>query len=235
MTAPAFIVPFFWDPTFILLIPAMILALWARGLVSRTYRRYSQVPARSGASGRDVAADLLRRQGLADVPVQPTRGDLDDHYDPRRRTVNLSPGVYQGSSLAALAVAAHETGHALQHAAGWFPLVLRNAMAPTVGFGSSLAFPLFLVGFLFSSVRVLMDVGILLFSLAVLFHLVTLPVELDASRRAMAMLEGGGYLTVDESRGARKMLRAAAMTYVAAAAVSVMHLLRLLILRGARD
>ncbi|MBN2170946.1 MAG: zinc metallopeptidase [Candidatus Krumholzibacteriota bacterium] len=234
MSAPAFIIPFFWDPTFLLLIPAMLLALWAQGLVSSAYRRYSQVPARSGATGRDVAADLLMKGGLAGVPVQPTQGRLDDHYDPRKRTVNLSPGVYQGRSLAALAVAAHETGHAMQHAEGWLPLTLRNVMAPTVGFGSGLAFPLFLVGFLFASFRVLMDVGILLFSLAVLFHLVTLPVELDASRRAMAMLEGGGYLTVDESRGARRMLRAAAMTYVAAAAVAVMSLLRLLILRGAR-
>ncbi len=226
---------FFWDPTILLLVPAMILALWAQARVRGAYSRFIRVPSRRGLSGREVAEGILAGRGLGAIPVEATRGQLDDHYDPRRRSVHLSPAVYQGSSLAALAIAAHETGHAMQHADGWAPLSLRSAIAPAVGIGSSLAFPLFLVGFIFSSVRVLMDVGILLFGLAVLFHLVTLPVEFDASRRALSILRSDGYLQQDEHAGAKKVLNAAAWTYVAAATVAVMHLIRLLVLRGARD
>ncbi|MDP6419334.1 MAG: zinc metallopeptidase [Candidatus Krumholzibacteria bacterium] len=227
--------PLFWDPTFILLLPAMALALWAQARVKSNYARFSQVPARCGMSGEEVARRLLSDEGLSSVVVNATQGKLDDHYDPRNRTVNLSPGVHQGRSLAALAIAAHETGHALQHKSEWLPLALRSSIAPAVGLGSGLAFPLFFVGFIFPSFRILMDLGIWFFSLAVIFHLVTLPVEFDASRRAMAMLSDKGILASDESAGAKKVLGAAAMTYVAAAAVSVMHLLRLIILRGARN
>lgn len=225
----------FWDPTFLLLIPAMLFGLWAQFRVKSAYQAGLQVAARRGLSGREVAQRLLTAQGLSQVGVRATQGQLDDHYDPRNRTVNLSPAVHDGSSLASLAIAAHETGHALQHAQSWAPLTLRSAMAPTVGFASTLAFPLFFIGFIFSSVRMLMDVGILFFAGAVLFHMVTLPVEFDASRRAMALLRDGRYLEVDEAAGAKKVLDAAALTYVAAAAVSVMHLVRLLVLRNSRD
>ena len=235
MTVFAFF-PLFWDPTMILIIPAMLLALWAQNKVRSNYSRYSRVPARSGLSGRQVAERILARRGLGDVEVRSTQGRLDDHYDPRNRTVNLSPGVYEGRSLAALAIAAHETGHAMQHGEEWFPLALRGAIAPTVGIGSSLAFPLFFVGFIFASkIGWLMDIGIWFFSLAVFFHMVTLPVEFNASRRALVALGDEGFLDAGETAGAKKMLDAAAMTYVAAAAVAVMHLLRLIILRGARN
>jgi len=225
----------FWDPTLLLLIPAMIFAFWAQMRVRSAYNAGLQVAARRGLSGREVAERLISSQGLRGVSVRATHGQLDDHYDPRNQTVNLSPAVYEGASLASLAIAAHETGHALQHAQRWAPLSLRSAMAPTVGFASTLAFPLFFIGFLFSSVRMLMDLGILFFAGAVLFHMVTLPVEFDASRRAMALLKDGRYLEVDEAAGAKKVLDAAALTYVAAAAMSALQLVRLLILRNSRD
>ena len=235
MTLFAFL-PLLWDPTMILLIPAMLFALWAQNRVRSNYGRYSRVPARSGLTGREVAQRILARRGLGEVEVRATRGQLDDHYDPRNRTVNLSPGVHDGRSLAALAIAAHETGHAMQHGEEWFPLAFRSAIAPTVGLGSTLAFPLFFVGFIFAAkIGWLMDLGIWLFALAVIFHLVTLPVEFNASSRAMAALTEEGFLDSQESEGARKVLGAAALTYVAAAAVALTHLLRLLILRGARD
>lgn len=225
----------FWDPTLLLLIPAMLFAFWAQMRVRSAYNAGLKVAARRGLSGRDVAERLLSSQGLRGVSVRATHGQLDDHYDPRNQTVNLSPAVYEGASLASLAIAAHETGHALQHAQRWAPLSLRSAMAPTVGFASTLAFPLFFIGFLFSSVRPLMDLGILFFAGAVLFHMVTLPVEFDASRRAMALLKDGRYLEVDEAAGAKQVLDAAALTYVAAAAMSALQLVRLLILRNSRD
>jgi Zn-dependent membrane protease YugP len=225
----------FWDPTFILLIPAMLFGFWAQMRVKSAYNAGLQVASRRGLSGREVAERLLRAQGLTGVSVRSTQGQLDDHYDPRNRTVNLSPAVHDGASLASLAIAAHETGHALQHGQSWVPLALRSAIAPTVGFASTLAFPLFFIGFIFSSARLLMDLGIVFFAGAVLFHMVTLPVEFDASRRAMALLRDGRYLEVDEAAGAKKVLDAAALTYVAAAAVSIMHLVRLLVLRNSRD
>jgi len=225
----------FWDPTLILLAPALLFAFWAQMRVRSAYRAGLAVASRRGLSGREVAERLLSSQGLRGVSVRTTQGQLDDHYDPRNRTVNLSPAVHDRASLASLAIAAHETGHALQHAQSYVPLALRSAIAPTVGFASMLAFPPFFIGFLFSGVRMLMDVGILFFAGAVLFHLVTLPVEFDASRRAMALLKDGRYLEVDEAAGAKKVLDAAALTYVAAAAMSALQLLRLLVLRNSRD
>jgi uncharacterized protein len=228
--------PLFFDPTMILLLPAIALALWAQGKVRSNYNKYSKVASRGGLSGADVARRILSSNGLADVEVRGVDGQLSDHYNPRDRSVNLSPAVYQGRSLAALAIAAHETGHAMQHGEAYFPLTMRSAIAPSVSIGSTLAFPLFFVGFIFAAkVGWLMDVGIWFFSAAVVFHMVTLPVEFNASSRAMAILKNDGYLAQDEAVGAKKVLDAAAMTYVAAAAVSVMHLVRLLILRGARD
>jgi hypothetical protein len=172
---------------------------------------------------------------MTQVAVNAVSGTMSDHYDPRNRSINLSEAVYHGNSLAALAIAAHETGHAMQHREQWLPLILRGKMAPVVGFGSTLAFPLFFVGFIFSSMRILMDVGIVFFALAVVFHLVTLPVEFDASRRAMVMLTRRGFVQSDESSDAKKVLNAAAWTYVAAATMAISQLIRLLILRGARD
>jgi len=228
--------PLFFDPTMILLLPAIALALWAQGKVRSNYSKYSQVASRSGLTGADVARRILDHHGLRDVEVRGVDGHLSDHYDPRSRTVNLSPAVYGGRSLASLAIAAHETGHAMQHGEQWFPLTVRSAIAPTVSISSMLAFPLFFVGFLFAAkVGWLMDLGIWFFTAAVLFHLVTLPVEYNASSRALAILKGDGYLAQDEAAGAKKVLDAAALTYVAAATVAIMHLVRLLILRGARD
>lgn len=231
---------FFFDWTFFLLIPALILALWAQGRVRSAYRKYSQVAAAAGLPGAQVARQILDRNGLSGVKVEEVAGELSDHYDPRSRTVRLSTNNYRQASLAGLAVAAHECGHAIQHDKSYAPLAFRTAFFPVAGFGSSMAIPLFFIGFIFSAggsvgLAWLMDVGILLFAFAVVFHLVTLPVEFDASRRAMAMLGTSGYLSQQEVGGARKVLNAAALTYVAAATMAVLQLLRLIVLRGARD
>jgi len=221
----------FFDPTMILLIPAIILAIWAQSKVNNTYKKYSRIANRSGLTGADVARRILDRFGLQDVEVKATRGMLSDHYDPRNRTVFLSEHNYTQPSVAGLAVAAHEVGHAVQHKEGYSMLKFRHALVPPVQFGSWLAFPLIIIGLIFASPG-LIDGGIILFSLVVLFHLVTLPVEFDASRRAIAVLNTDGYVQADEAQGAKKMLDAAAWTYVAAAAVAILNLARLLLLRG---
>lgn len=226
----------FWlfDPTYILLIPGLILALYAQQKVRSAFAKYSRVPAQTYKTGADVARELLDQAGLHDVPVERIGGQLSDHYDPRRRVMRLSPEVYGGNSIAALAVAAHETGHAVQHAANYVPLNIRNGLFPVANLGSQMAFPLFFIGFLFAS-EPMMTIGIWFFIAALAFQVVTLPVEFDASRRAMRLLDAGGYLTREEAPGARAVLSAAALTYVAAVAVALLHLLRLLILRNARD
>jgi Zn-dependent membrane protease YugP len=222
------------DITFVLIIPAMIFALWAQSRVQSTYQRYSRVAARSGVSGARVARKLLDEAGLTDVAVEMGQGNLTDHYDPRRRIVRLSPGVYQSSSLAALGIAAHEAGHAIQHADSYIPLAFRNNIFPVANIGTHLAFPLFFVGLIFAQGGLgwLMDLGILFFSFAVVFQLVTLPVEYNASGRAVALLEGAGFLSRDEVAPTRQVLDAAALTYIAALAVTVSQLIRLLLLRG---
>jgi len=244
---------YFFDWTFILLIPALILAIYAQATVKGAFAKYSQVRASSGMTGAQLAADLLRRSGLAAevsgksgeaarrmverlsaVRIELGSGQLTDHYDPRDKVLRLSPPVHQGSSLAALGVAAHETGHALQEAGGYPALVLRTTMVPLAQVGTSLAFPLFIGGLIFAF-RPLMDLGILLYVGAVIFAGITLPVEFNASRRALALLESGGYLSPSEMKGAKSVLNAAALTYVAAALMAVLTLLRLLILRGARN
>ena len=229
---------FFWgfDPTFILLIPVIIFALWAQWKVKSTYQKMSRVRAANGMTGREMARTIMTRNGVSDVEIEQVGGVLSDHYDPRVRKVRLSAHNYEGSSLASIAVAAHEVGHVLQHATGYAPLALRSAIAPVAGFASTLAFPLFLIGFIFQSGMslFLMDLGILFFTGAVLFHLVTLPVEFNASKRALAQLTETGLIAREEVAGAKKVLDAAALTYVAAAGMAAVQLLRLILLRGAR-
>lgn len=225
-----------YDVTMIIVLPALFFALWAQARVSSTYQRFARVLARSGVYGAQVARKLLDDAGLRDIDVQMGHGYLTDHYDPRQKVIRLSPEVYRGNSLAALGIAAHETGHALQHADGYFPLSFRNNLFPVASLGSRMAVPLFFIGLLFAGAGLgwLMDVGILFFAFAVLFQLVTLPVEYNASARAIALLEGAGFLGADEIGSARQVLDAAALTYVAAAAVSLTQLLRLFMLRDRR-
>ena len=226
--------PFFYDWTYILLIPALILSMWAQFRVSSTFSRFSKVRASSGMTATQMAEQLLHAEGVYDVSVERTRGNLTDHYDPKNMVLRLSDSTANSTSVAALGVAAHEAGHVLQHRDGYAPLMLRTAAVPVVNIGSNLSWPLFVVGLIFSW-EPLLYVGIGLFALAVLFALITLPVEFNASKRALATLEANGYLQPgEEMRGARKVLSAAAMTYVASAFMAIMQLLRLLAIAGSR-
>jgi hypothetical protein len=227
---------YFGGTTFLLIVPAMLLALIAQGMVKSAYSRYAKVGAASRITGAQVARLLLDQGGAGDVTVEEIRGRLTDHYDPRKKALRLSQGVFGSSSLAALGIAAHETGHALQHRQKYAPLMARNAIYPIANIGSTLAFPLFFIGMLAGTgSTLLMDIGILLFVGAVIFSVITLPVEFDASKRAVALLQGQGYLGPAEIVGARKVLQAAALTYVASTAMAVMQLVRLLLIRGSRD
>ena len=217
-----------------LILVAMVLAMLAQLKIRSAYQKYSAMRARGGRTGAQVARELLRQAGLDDVAVEAVGGQLSDHYDPRARRVRLSEAVYNGTSIAALGVAAHEASHAAQHAEGYAPLALRTALLPVAGIGSNLAFPLFFAGFFFS-MPALMDIGILFFAAAVLFQFITLPVEFNASSRAVELLAAGGYVSREEEGPVRDMLRAAGYTYLAATAVSLAHLLRLMLLRGRRD
>ena len=226
--------PFFYDWTYILLIPALILSMWAQFRVSSTFNRFSKVRASSGMTATQMAEQLLHAEGVYDVSVERTRGNLTDHYDPKNMVLRLSDSTANSTSVAALGVAAHEAGHVLQHRDGYAPLMLRTAAVPVVNIGSNLSWPLFLVGLIFSW-EPLLYAGIALFALAVFFALITLPVEFNASKRALAALEANGYLQPgEEMRGARKVLSAAAMTYVASAFMAIMQLLRLLAIAGSR-
>ena len=232
---------FFFDPTLLIALPGLIFTLWAQAKVRSAFSKYSRVAARSGVTGSGVARDILNRNGLPGVAVEPVRGQLTDHYDPRAGVLRLSESVYGSRSIAALGIAAHETGHALQHATNYSALVLRTAVAPAAATGSKLGLVMFFIGFLLPmfvrgmNMTWLMDAGIIFFSASVLFTLITLPVEFNASKRALVVLEKGGYLTADEIPQAKKVLDAAAWTYVAAAATTVLMLIRLLVLRGNRD
>ncbi|KAF0197986.1 MAG: putative peptidase membrane zinc metallopeptidase [Bacillota bacterium] len=223
----------FGGPGFALILVAMLFASFAQIKIRSAYQKYSMMRVLSGRTGADVAKDILRRGGLDGVEVEPIQGVLSDHYDPRARKVRLSSEVFNGSSVAALGIAAHETGHALQHHEQYFPLALRSSILPVASFGSNLAFPLFFAGLFFNN-PLFMDVGIFLFAGAVLFQIVTLPVEFNASQRAVALLHTGGYVTREEEGPVRDMLRAAGYTYLAATAVSLAHFLRLVLLRGSR-
>jgi uncharacterized protein len=224
---------FFWDPTMIIVLPALLLAIYAQFRVQSTYRRFSAVPIANGLTGAQVAQEILRRNGLSDVEIDRTDGVLSDHYDPRTRTLSLSSDVHDGTSVASAGVAAHETGHAIQHARGYAPLALRSAMVPTVQFGSWLAWPIFILGFLFHS-GAMLQLGILIFSAFVAFTVVTLPVEFDASGRALRALREESLVSEDELRGVRAVLTAAALTYVAAAASAILELVRMLLLANMR-
>ena len=223
----------FYDPTFIIILPALFFAMYAQFKVKSTFSRYLQERSYAGLTGSQVARQILNDNGLNNVNVERVGGQLTDHYDPRTKTVRLSSDVYGGTSVAALGVAAHEVGHAVQHARNYLPLGLRSSLFPVANIGSQMAFPLFMMGFLFRF-DTLMLVGIWFFIAALAFQLITLPVEFNASRRAMAALRSGGYLNQAEVPKAKAVLNAAALTYVAAVAVAATQLLRLLILRGSR-
>lgn len=221
----------------VLILPAMLLGLWAQARVNSTFNRYSHVRCRQGYTGSQIARRILDANGLTDVRIEGIRGNLTDHYDPTARVVRLSDSVYDSPSIAAIGVAAHETGHALQYAKGYAPIQIRSAILPATRIGSTLAPYLVIAGLIFSFYP-LAYAGIALFTLAVLFQLVTLPVEFNASARALRALEGNGMMTQEELDGAKRVLTAAAMTYVAALFVSLMSLLRLVLIvlgRGRRD
>ena len=235
---------FFFDPTMVLLIPGIILAGWAQWKVKRTFSKYSEYDSRSGLTAAQVAQDILSKGGISgsvnrnpanrnalNVQIGHVAGNMTDHYDPRDQALNLSDTVHGSRSLAAIGVAAHEAGHAFQHAQAYAPLSIRSSLVPVANFGSTLAFPL-VIGGMFLNTPFLAEIGVLLFSFAVLFGLVTLPVEFNASSRAMATLRDGGYLTAEELPAAKKVLDAAAWTYVASALMAVLSLFRLLVISG---
>lgn len=225
----------FFDPTFLLLIPALIFAGWAQIKVKSTYGRFSQVESKSGLTGAEAARKIMRANGVTDVAVEEIAGQLSDNYDPRSKVLHLSSGVYNGTNLAALGVAAHESGHAMQDAQGYAPLKIRNGfLFPVANIGSMAAWPLFILG-LFFRFRMLMDLGIIFFSAAVFFQILTLPVEFNASSRAIELMTETGVVTGEEAVSSKKVLNAAAMTYLAAAAMSILQLIRLIILRNERD
>lgn len=217
---------FFFDPTMIILIPAVILSAWAQYRVSSTFNKYSKVANSNGIRGCDVARKILNDNGLYNVQIEAVRGNLSDHYDPSSKVVRLSESVYGSTSLAALGVAAHEVGHAIQDATDYSPLRWRAALVPVANFGSSFSWILLIIGILLSSMDLAM-IGVILFGAVLLFQLVTLPVEFNASSRAMEALAGGGFLVGNEVTGAKKVLNAAALTYVAAVIMSLLQLLRM--------
>ena len=223
----------FYDPTLILVLLGVILSLLASAGVKSTFAKYSKVRSMSGMTGAQAAERILHRAGIYDVQITHVAGNLTDHYDPRNKTLRLSDATYASASVAAVGVAAHECGHAIQHQKKYKPLMLRSRPVPAANLGSTLAWPVFLVG-LIASFPALTTAGILLFGLAVLFQLVTLPVELNASSRAVKLLESTGILGREENSGVKKVLTAAAFTYVASLAASILQLLRLILLAGGR-
>ena len=217
----------------IFVLPALLFAFYAQSKVGSTFERYSRVISKRGFTGAQIAKMLLKEQGIHDVSVETIQGKLADHYDPRKKILRLSPQVHNSNSLAAIGVAAHEVGHAIQHRNGYIPLQLRNTIVPVAQIGSNAAMPLFFVGLIFNSDS-FMVAGIVFFTLAVIFQIVTLPVEFNASSRAVSLLNQYGYIQNDEIKPTKKVLDAAALTYVAATAMAIAQLLRLLLLRGRR-
>lgn len=224
-----------FDWTYLMVLIGAILSIMASAKVNSTFQRFARVRSMSGMTGAEVARRILDKNGLSEIPVQHVRGNLSDHYDPTSKVLRLSDSTYGSSSVAAIGVAAHECGHALQHKEGYGPLKLRTAIVPAANLGSRLGMPIIVLGLIFGGGgSLLVNIGIWVFSLAVLFQIVTLPVEFNASSRALVMLEDYGILGREEKGQARKVLSAAAMTYVAAAASSILQLLRLIILFGGR-
>ena len=218
-----------FDPTFIILIPALLLSMWAQSSVKSTFNKYSMVQARANVTADGVARNLLMLYGMSNMPVNHIAGNLTDHYDPRNKTLNLSDGVYGSRSIASIGVAAHEAGHALQHLEMYSPLILRNSIVPVVNIATTASTPLFIIGLMMAN-STLVTIGIMLFTAALIFHLVTLPVEINASSRALTLLEETHTLTPDELQGAKKVLTAAAWTYIAAALTSALTLLRMVLI-----
>lgn len=225
---------FYYDSTYILVLIGILISLLASGLVRGTFNKYSKVRSISGLTGAEAAQRILNSSGIYDVRIQRVAGNLTDHYDPRNKTLNLSETVYGSNSVAAIGVAAHECGHAVQHNVGYIPIAIRGALVPAANFGSGLSW-VFILGGIFLSIRPLILTGIVLFSLAVIFQLVTLPVEFNASRRAVRILDTTGMLGSEELGITKKVLSAAALTYVASAAAAILQLLRLVILFGGRN
>ena len=225
---------YYYDPTYMLIIISALISLFAQFLVNSRFSKYSRVRSRSGMTGAQAAERILQSQGIYDVAIQRVSGKLTDHYDPRNKTLNLSDAVYASTSVAAVGVAAHECGHAIQHARGYAPLSFRSALVPVANIGSQLSWLFIILGIFFGGSHTLIMIGILMFSAAVLFQLVTLPVEFNASHRALRILGEQGILSDSELPYTRKVLKAAALTYVASAAASILQLLRLGLLFGGR-
>lgn len=222
------------DWTYILVLIGAVLSMIASAKVNSTFNKYKRVRSMTGMTGAEAAQRILHRNGIYDVAVEHVSGNLTDHYDPKNKVLRLSDATYSSPSVAAIGVAAHECGHALQHNDEYLPLRIRSAIVPVANFGSRLGIPIILLGVLLGSNYMLIQIGIWVFSLAVLFQIVTLPVEFNASRRAVGMVEQYGILSGEELKHTRKVLSAAALTYVAAAAASILQLLRLILLFGGR-
>ena len=221
---------YFWYWSLVLLVPALILGIYAQAKVSSSFNKFSQVPSARGLTGAQAARQVLDSAGLSNVGIEVAGSRLSDHYDPRSRMLSLSPDVGNSNSLASVGVAAHEAGHAIQHSEGYIPFKLRSTLVPVANIGTNFGFILFFIGLLFFRSGLLMNIGIVLYAAAVLFTVVTLPVELNASRRAMVLLSDRSILVADELAGARKVLNAAALTYVAAALMAILQLVRLILI-----
>lgn len=228
---------YYFDPTYLLVLIGLVLSLGAQYMVNSRFKKYSKVRSKSNLTGAIVAERILRYQGINDVRVEHVAGKLSDHYDPKNKVLRLSDSTYDSTSVAALGVAAHECGHAIQHAKGYAPIKVRSVFVPIANIGSYASWILIMIGLLFtgSSSQTWLTAGIVCFAATVVFHIVTLPVEYNASSRAIKVLEGNGILSGDEIKGAKKVLGAAALTYVASAATAILQLLRLIILFGGRD
>ncbi len=221
------------DPTIIIVIPALLLSMWAQSSVKSTFSKYSMIQARGNVTADSVARDLLTLYGLGNMPINHVEGSLTDHYDPTKKTLNLSDDVYGSRSIASIGVAAHEAGHAIQHAEMYSPLILRNSIVPVVNIATTASTPLFFLGLVMAN-SMFVTIGIMLFTAALVFHLVTLPVEINASSRALTLLEQTHTLSPDELAGAKKVLTAAAWTYIAAALTSALTLVRMILIARSR-
>ena len=227
--------PMYFDPTYVLVLIGVVICMIASAKMNSTFNKYSRVRSHSGMTGREAAETILRRAGIYDVRVERISGNLTDHYDPKARVLRLSDSVYGSNSVAAIGVAAHECGHAIQHARGYAPLTIRGAIVPVVNFASNASWILIMLGLFMTSTTSLLKIGILLFATTVVFQLITLPVEFNASHRALIQIENLGIVTRDERRESKKVLDAAALTYVAAAASAILQLLRLITIANRRD